>query len=213
ISLGEDTKVIKDFGLAGIYIFSLIITVFLGTSLIYKEIEKRTLYIVLSKPVSALQFIFGKFFGLWTSVTLNVALMTAVYLVVVKLKGGGIDYISLWSILILLFELAIFIALTIVFSTVTAPLAGAIYSLIILYAGHSMNFLKLYAKKSGDFVHYFSIIIYYLLPNLEKFNLRNYVVHGIAPTSSDIIYPVVYSILYCTILLSLATIALKKLDL
>ena len=213
ISLGEDIKVIKDFGLAGIYIFSLIITIFLGTSLIYKELEKRTLYIILSKPVSPLQFILGKFFGLWCSIIINVALMTIVHLVVVYIKGGGFDLISLWSILLLMFELAIFIALTILFSTITAPLAGAIYSLIVLYMGHSMNMVRHYGEQASKTTQYFTKVIYYILPNLEKFNIRNNVVHNVSPTSSEIIYPIVYGVLYSVVIIWLATLALKKQDL
>ncbi len=213
ISLGEDVKVVKDFGLAGIYIFSIIITIFLGTSLIYKEIEKRTLYIIFSKPVSVTQFIIGKFLGLMASIKLTVILMTIAYLLIVYFKGGGIDWLSLWSIILLLFELAIFVALTILFSTFTAPLAGTIYSIIILYIGHSLGLVHQYGIKAGGISKYLSDFIYYLLPNLEKFNLRNSVVHGIAPRPLEIVYPVVYAIFYTAILLYLAIVSLKKQDL
>lgn len=212
ISLGEDIKVIKDLGLAGIYIFSLIITIFLGTSLVYKEIEKRTLYVLLSKPVSIKQFVLGKFFGLWVSIVLNVALMTAVYLVVVVYKGGGFDYRSLWAILLSLFELAILIALTILFSAITTPLAGALYSIIIIYIGHSLMLLKNYVAKSGAFAKVIVGIAYYVFPNLEKFNLRNSIVYSITPSSSQIIYPIIYAILFSAVLLWLATLALKQQD-
>lgn len=213
LSLGEDIKVVKDLGLGGIYIFSLIITIFLGTSLIYKEIEKRTLYILLSKPVSRVEFLIGKFFGLWSSVILNVLLMSAVYLTIVAIKGGGVDLVSLWSILLLLFELSIFIALAIVFSTITMPLAGAIYSLIILYIGHSLDMIKNAAEKSSAFFKYLVEIAYYILPNLEKFNLRNSVVHGTTPSFNEIMFPVIYAILYSICLLWIASIALKNQDL
>ena len=213
ISLGEDIKVVKDFGLAGIYIFSLIIAIFLGTSLVYKEIDKKTLYIIFSKPVTIWQFIVGKFFGLFLSIILNVALMTVVYLVIVKIKGGGFDILSLYSVLVLIFELAIFVALTILASTITAPLAGTIFSVIILYIGHSLDMLKKYAEKSGQFVRALTDVVYYIFPNLEKFNLRNSVVHSVAPTSGQIIYPILYSILYVAILLWLSSLALKKRDL
>jgi len=213
ISLGEDVKVVKDFGLAGIYIFSIIIAIFLGTSLIYKELEKRTLYVILSKPVSVMQFILGKFLGLWSSVTLNVVLMTIVYLIIVYIKGGGIDYSALFANLLLIFELSIFVSLTIVFSTFTTPLAGTIYSIIILYIGHSMSILKQFTAKAGIFIKYFLDAIYYIFPNLEKFNFRNEVVHGTLPNSAQIIYPFIYSVLFSAVLLYLAVAALKKQEL
>ena len=213
ISLGEDIKVIKDLGLAGIYIFSLIITIFLGSSLIYKEIEKRTLYIMLSKPVSRTQFIIGKFFGLWLSIIFSVIIMTIVYLLTVYVKSKSIDLLSLWSILLQLFELAIFIGIAILFSTVTTPLAGTIYSIIILYIGHSVDILKKSADKSGVIAKFFSNSVYYILPNLEKFNIRNSVVHGVIPNSAEIIYPIIYSSMYVLVLLWLAILALRKQEL
>ncbi len=213
ISLGEDIKIVKDFGLAGIYIFSLIITIFLGTSLIYKEIEKKTLYILLSKPVSTKEIIIGKFLGLWLSIILNVALMSAIYLALIYYEGGGIDFLSLASILVMIFELAIFIGLTVFFSSLTTPLAGTIYSIIILYIGHSLEMLRKYTEKSGEAAKLLANAIYYILPNLEKFNFRNSVVHDIHPRTGEIIYPILYSALYSIILLWLATITLKKRDL
>lgn len=213
ISLGEDVKVIKDLGLAGIYIFSLIIAIFLGTSLIYKELEKRTLYIIFSKPVSPFQFILGKFFGLWISIILNILLMTAFYLAVILIKGGGFDYVSLFAVLLMIFELSIFISLTIVFSTITTPLAGAIYSIIVLYIGHSIGLLNSVIAKSNSFVKYLLLVVYYVFPNLEKFNLRNDVVYNSLPNSAGIIYPIIYSILFTSVLLFLAISALKKQDL
>lgn len=213
ISLGEDIKVVKDFGLAGIYIFSVIIAIFLGTSLVYKEIEKKTLYIIFSKPVAIYQFVVGKFFGLWLSITLNVLLMTIVHLIIVKIKGGGFDLIALYAILLLIFELAVFVALTILFSSVTTPLAGTIFSIIILYIGHSLEMLKKYAEKASEAMKIFANTVYYILPNLEKFNLRNSVVHDVTPSSGQIIYPIIYSILYVVVLLWASSLALKKQDL
>lgn len=213
ISLGEDIKVVKDLGLAGIYIFSIIIAVFLGTSLIYKELEKRTLYIIISKPVTFIDFVVGKFLGLWAGLTLNIVLMTIAYLVIVKIKGGGIDYISLYSILLLIFEIAIFISLTILFSSFTTPLAGAIYSILFLYIGHSLLLLKQSAEKSGGLARSLADGAYYILPNLEKFNIRNSVVYGISPNSGEIVYPIIYSIIYTSIFIWLAVLALKKQEL
>lgn len=206
-------KVIKDFGLAGIYIFSVIIAIFLGTSLVHKEIEKRTLYVIFSKPVSVIEFIIGKFLGLLSSVVLTIFLMSVIQLTVIFIKGGGIDAISLWAILLLIFEMSIFISLTILFSTFSAPLAGTIYSIIVLYIGHSMTIFKQSAAKSSSILRYLTDLVYYIFPNLEKFNLRNNIVHNMVPSSGEIIYPILYSLTYCAVLLWLATLALKKQDL
>lgn len=214
LSLGEDVKVIKDLGLAGIYVFSIIITIFLGSSLIYKELEKKTIYIILSKPVSILEFTIGKFFGLLLGIAMNLLLMTVVYLILVAYKGGGFDYISLFSTLLLFFELAVFASLTILFSSFTTPLASMIYSSIILYTGHSLSLLTKAADKSGNiFEKIISYSVYYIFPNLEKFNIRNSVVYGTIPNASQIILPITYSVSLVIIFLWLTNLALKKQDL
>lgn len=210
ISLGEDLKIIRDLGLAGIYIFSLIIAIFLGTSLIYKEIEKRTLYIVLSKPVSTAEFIVGKFLGLLSSIIITMIPMTALYLIIVAAKGGGFDYFALAAIGMQVFEIMLFVALTILFSTFSTPLASTLYSILILFIGHSLPMILKYGLKSGILFKYFSYVIYYLLPNLEKFNLRNIAVHGILPGGLEAFSAVAYGLIYTIILLGLANYSLSK---
>ncbi len=213
ISLGEDIKIIKDFGLAGIYLFSLIITIFLGGSLIYKEIEKRTLYILLSKPVSSMQVVVGKFLGLFVSILLTIVVMTVIYLVVVFAKGGGFDSSALFAILMQLFEIAVFISLMILFSTFATPLASTIYAVLVLYIGHSLELIIKYANKNPSNFRPVAVAIYYLLPNLEKFNIRNLVVHDVTISGLSIFYAFLYATLYSAILLVLATWSLKKQDL
>ncbi len=210
ISLGEDLKIIRDLGLAGIYIFGLAVAIFLGTSLIYKEIEKRTLYIVLSKPASTLEFILGKFFGLLGSVILSMLLMSVFYLIVVAAKGGGFDYFGLTAIGLEIFEIMIFIALSIVFSTFSMPLASTIYAVLILFIGHSLPMILKYALKSGALFKFFAYLIYYVLPNLEKFNLRNLAVHNLLPSGLTIFTSIAYGIVYVIILLAIANYSLAK---
>lgn len=210
ISLGEDIKIIKDFGLAGIYIFSIIIAVFIGTSLVYKEIEKRTLFITLSKPVSRGQFIIGKFLGLFTGMIVVVLLMAAVYLTVVAVKGGGFDYRGLVAIALSLVEIAIFIALSILFSTFSTPLASTIYAVLLLYIGHSLGMVLKYFTKTGGIFMYLFKGIYYLLPNLEKFNIRNLVVHSADLNGSEIGMSILYGVIYSALLLVLAVWSLQK---
>lgn len=214
LSLGEDIKVVRDFGLAGIYVFTIIITIFLGTPMIHKELERKTIYVILSKPVSTLQFLLGKALGLFLGVILNLSFMTALYLAIVALKGGGFDSISLFSILLLVFEVILFIALAMFFSAFTTPLAGTIYSAIILYTGHSLSLLTTAANKSDNtFERAVAYIAYYLFPNLEKFNIRNSVIYGILPSSGQIIFPIIYSVCFSIVLFWLANLVLKQQEL
>ena len=213
ISLGEDLQIIKSLGLAGIYLFSIIITIFLGGSLIYKEVEKRTLYFVLSKPVSHKDVILGKFIGLFVSILLTTVLMTGVYLAVIGYKGGGIDYGALRVILLQTAELGLLISLSILFSTFSRPLPSTLYAIIVLYIGHSLDLLIQSAQKSSVFVRSLAQALYYILPNLEKFNIRNLVIYNAHISWIQIVLPVGYAILYSAILLSAAILLFKKRDL
>ncbi len=210
ISLSEDVHVIRSLGMAGIYLFSILITVFLGTALMYKEIERRTLYFILSKPVTHAQVVVGKFLGLFASVALSTLGMTAVYLATVLYAGGGFDRLALLAVFFEILELGLLIALSIFFSTFAKPLAGAVYAILVIYIGHSLGMLAAVSEKSGVLAHRFIQVLYYLLPNLEKFNIRDLVLYNQAPSLSATLAVVLYAAVYATILLCGGTLLLKR---
>lgn len=212
LSLGEDLFIIRSFGLAGIYIFGLIVTLFLGASLIYKEVELKTIYIILSKPVKDSEVILGKFFGLLASITLIVVLMGLIYLSVVWFNGGGFDYGSILAMTLQIFELSIVIAILILLSTFSAPIASTIYVIVIIYCGHLLTLMLNYASSVGGLWKYVLLGAYYIFPNLEKFNIRNLVVHNIILTSSEVAAIAIYAIIYTALALFLAHIVFQKKD-
>lgn len=204
LSLGEDLFVIRNFGLAGIYIFGLIITIFLGASVIYDEIEKKTTYLLLSKPVTKLDIIIGKFLGLLSAIGLMTLLMLAAYLTIVMLSGGALDYMAFTAVMLQLLEMAILISILILFSIFTTPLASIIYTVLILYIGHLLSFIKEFAAKSGELASYVLMAVYYIFPNLEKFNIRNIVVHQINITPAEFLLAAAYAMAYIAMAIILA---------
>lgn len=213
LSLGEDAHVVRTLGLAGIYLLGLVTTIFLGSSLIYREFEQRTLYFVLAKPVSRTQLIIGKFLGLYASIALGIIGMTVVYLGVVAFAGGGFDTLALLAVFFELLEIAVLIALTIFFSSFARPLSAVLYSIIAVYIGHSLGQLMSVAQKSGAFLRYILETIYYVLPNLEKFNIRDMIVYGSAPGMLAIATAVAYALLWVVILLYVALLIFKHREL
>ncbi|MBI3627616.1 MAG: ABC transporter permease subunit [Candidatus Sungbacteria bacterium] len=213
ISLGEDLAVIRNLGLAGIYFFGMVVTIFLGASLMYKEFEKRTLYFILSKPVRHRDVIWGKFLGLVSSVTLTTILMAVVYLAVVAAKGGGVDAVVLEAIALQIAEMGLFVALTIFFSTIAAPLASTLYAILVLYIGHSLSLLTSAVKTKPVIVQKIVLVIYYLFPNLEKFNIRNSVIYGIRIPWPELFLSLAYAIVYIILLLLAATAIFKEREL
>lgn len=210
ISLGEDIRIIKSLGLAGIYLFGMIITIFLGASLLYKEMQQRTLYFVLSKPVSRTEIIVGKFFGLFSSVAFSTLLMTLVYLGVMGFHIRTFDTSSLLAIFLQILEMGIFVALVICFSTFSAPLASTMYAVMTLYIGHSLNLLFEATRKSSWLIAHIIQFLYYIFPNLEKFNIRDHVIYQTPVPFLSVIITVSYALLYIFFLLYLAVLLFRR---
>ncbi len=209
----NDPAMIKSFGLAGIYLFGSIITIFLASSLIYKEIERRTLYFVLSKPVERYQVILGKFAGLLAAVVLTLLFMTFVYLAVVGYSAGIFDWMALFAIFFQLLEAALFIALLVFFSSFASPLPSILSAVMLLFAGHLLPTALENIKTIGGITYQIALAAHYVLPNLEKFNIRNLVVHNIVIAPAVILIVVLYAAFYISFLLILASLIFKKREL
>jgi ABC-type transport system involved in multi-copper enzyme maturation permease subunit len=212
LSLG-DPVMIKSFGLAGIYLFGLIITVFLGASIIQKEIERRTLYFILSKPVSRAELVLGKFFGLLAAIVLTIALMAVIYLAVVALEGGGFDRLGLIAIVFQMFEMTLLTALLVFFSSIVRPLTATICSMLLLFAGHLLPTVVQNAKTIGAGAYRMTSFLYYFLPNLAKFDVRELAAHSIAIPPQTMLFAALYAAAYTIVLLLLAVELFKRREL
>lgn len=212
LSLG-DPVMIKSFGLAGIYLFGLMTTIFLGASIIQKEIERRTLYFILSKPVSRAELVLGKFFGLIAAIVLTIALMAVIYLAVVALEGGGLDIPGLIAIFLQMLEMGLLTALLVFFSSVVRPLTATICSALLVFAGHLLPTVVQNAKTIGAGAHKLTSFLYYFLPNLAKFDARGPAAHAVVASPQEIFFAAAYALAYAAILLFLAIEFFKRREL
>jgi len=212
IALGDEL-VVKSFGLAGIYVFGSIVMIFLGASSVHKEIERKTLYFVLSKPVSRGSVILGKFFGLYLAVAVTVVLMVLVYGAVLLYAGIGIDLRGLLAVGFQLVEAGLFVALLIFFSTIASPLPTMLASSVLLVSGHLLDSVLKNAREGGEVAYRIVEAMYYLLPNLEKFNLRNAAVHNVSISSGSLLFALLYGALYGGVLLYFAHAVFKRKEL
>lgn len=212
ISLGQDLKIITDFGLAGIYLFSILIAIFLGTNLIYKEIEQRTAYIILSKAVSRTEFLLGKFLGLAKTLLVANLVMAIIYLAIVWYLGGSFPTISLLAIGFQYLETLVFIALSILCSTFTSPIASVIYTVIIFIIGHSLNVLQEMAKRAGTILKNLELALYYIFPNFDKFNIRLEASHQVSIPPYLIAFTLLYALIFIALFLMLAALAMRQQD-
>ncbi len=208
-----DIVPVKAFGLAGIYVFGLIAAIFLGSSIIYKEIERRTLYFILSKPVSRTQIIMGKFFGLLAAVALTTIIMTVIYEAVIFYLNGSFDYGALLAVGFQIMEAAIFIAFLIFLSSIISPLTSTISAIIILFVGHLTTSALAEAKLIGGISYKLITFVYYVFPNLDKFDIRNLVIHNMPLPNSAGIIAFLYALFYAGLLLYCATLLFKRREL
>ncbi len=186
VSLGQDRRVIEDFSLTAILVFLLIITLFIGTQLVYREIERRTIYVSLTKPISRDQFFLGKFIGLALTTTVSAAVMSVIFLLVLYLKTKAFEPLVLLAVGAVLLEIWLLTAISLLFSSFTAPLSSAIYTFALTLIGHSSNTVWTIAHKNHGFLKGLLETIYYVFPNLEKFNLRNEVIYHLHPTGTQL---------------------------
>lgn len=181
LSVGDFTRIIADVGLASIHLFGVVMAVFLGITLVSNEVERKTIYLILSKPVRRFEFIFGKTLGLSFTLALTTLAMAAVlFLVHLAYQYGGKSepgiFVASAGIYL---ELVLLTCLATLFSTFTTPVLSAIFTLSLFLVGHLTNYLYTLGERSQvAAVRWGSMALYYLLPNLENFNWKNEVVYG-----------------------------------
>lgn len=213
LSVGGEAKILKDLGLTCISLFGTLIAIFLGIGLVSKEIEKRTVYTMLSKPIHRYQFILGKYLGLGLTLWINVLVMTLCLIGLVYLWEGTSSLRMLPAVLFIFLELLLVTALALLFSTFSSPTLSAIFTLCLFVAGHLSADLKLFAARfGGSATRLLAEALYYLLPNLSRLNLKDQAVHGFGIDGTVMTVSLLYAILYTATLLLAATAVFQRRD-
>ena len=206
ISIGIERMVIINLGLSAISIFGIIMAIFIGVGLVYKEMEKRTLYSLLAKPIRRWEFLVGKFAGLLLTLVVNTALMTlglAVALVLRERKFERGDATILVAVYFILLELALVTALALFFSCFSSPMLSTLYTLGIYIAGvfaPAYSSVSEFTSKSAALAA-ITRFIYYLLPNFHNFNVIAAAAHGEAMPLALIWHNTLYAALYVILIL------------
>lgn len=210
LTIGSEEKIVKDLGLSAINIFSVLIAIFVGVGLVFKEIEKKTIYTIVSKPIERYQFIAGKYLGLIMTILINMVVMTAVFYIVLAIQG----YLDLnlgKAIFLTFFEILIITAISVLFSSFSTPILSSVFTVSIYVIGHlswSFLLLKNYLKTvSGRAL---CDVLYYVVPNLEYFNVRGDLVNKIPVAGEYILFAAGYGIGWSLILVTLASIIFQK---
>ncbi len=211
LSVGQEIKIVKDLGLGSISVFSLLVAIFVGTTLVHKEIDKRTVYTIISKPIHRYQFIIGKYAGLNLTILVNMVVMSVFFYLSVRLMRGTWSLDLGLAILLIYVEVMVVTGLALLFSTFASPTLSAVFTFLSYAAGHLSNDLKFFGEQSENiFVKIATVGLYYVLPNLSKFNVKNEAVHGFAIPAGFYIYAIVYGLLYCAMLVIVSSFIFER---
>lgn len=214
LSLNLETIIIPRMGLSIMLFFGILISIFIGTGLVYKEIDKRTIYAMLAKPVSRSNFILGKFLGLSITLFVN-CLFMVIGLILVSLFVSYMreGYVSIsWAFLpaayLIFLELMVLIAISLLFSSFSSPVLSIMLTLLLYMIGSLSGDLLVFARTTPSLaLKYFIQFIYYIVPNFSNFNFISSVAQGQAVPMRSIMVITSYAMVYIAIIL-LATIAI-----
>lgn len=208
LSAGAEIKIILDLGLGVISLFGLVIAVFLGTSLLNKEIDKRTIFVLLAKPLGRAEFIVGKHLGLAAVLALLLGLMSLCFFGVVwaqRVPMGDIAGPLVLSVVFAYLELLLIIAAALFFGSFASSVMASIFTFSLYLVGHfTQDLLKLGLIARNPSVEQITRVLYMVLPDLERLNLRNGAVYGQIPAGAELILSAGYGLLYTGLLLGLA---------
>ncbi len=214
ISVGVERLVLVNLGLAAISVFGLLIAIFIGIGLVSKEIERRTVYNILSKPVTRAEFILGKYAGLVLTLLVNTAIMTVGFYVALAIQKRGLglqDFSLLTAVYFILLELAIVVGVAIFFSCISTSILSAVFTFCIFVIGNFSSDIRGFGQESGSVaLQKVTGALYYVLPNFSDFNVINQVAHGVRIPSLLITANTCYALLYITILLSAAVLIFEQ---
>src|SRR6185436_12940629 len=184
-----------------------------GVGLVYKEIERRTLYTILSKPIGRGQFLLGKYLGLSLTLMVNVAVMgVGVTLALVYVRRGWDPLaLRLWPAVLLIYaELLILTAVSLLFSSFSSPALSALLTFFVFIIGHFSADLKMLGATANVPARWVFQGLYYVLPNLSNYRVITAAAHGVVPKASAAIAALAYAVAYIVVLLCAAGLIFRR---
>ena len=226
LTAGQDVKIIKDLGLASIATFGLFIAVFIGIGLVWKEVERRSIYSLLSKPVRRSEFILGKYAGLVLTLFVNVSVMTVAFYVVLAYldtqfpdsvreawAAPATDPGMLRAVALIFVELLLVTAIALFLSTFSSPFLSAALTFGVWVIGHFNADLRNFeAVVDSPAAASLARGLYYVLPNFAAFDIKTQVVHALPVPGSYVVTTAIYGVVYIALLLTAAILIFSRRD-
>ena len=213
LTVGDRVKIIKDVGLASISLFGVLMAILIGTGLVYKEIDKKTIYTLLAKPLHRAEFILGKFLGLVLTLFVMTGAMTLIFLAIVYAHTLKIEGSLLMAVAYIFLELVLITAVAVLFSTFSTPILSSLFALAFYLIGHLSWGLELLIKKMRPGAGKVLVMgLALILPDLENFNFKTEVVHGLPIPPGIYLSSFLYGFCYTAFILGLAVLIFRRRD-
>ncbi len=210
LTVGSEDKIIKDFGLASIDLFGVLTSVFIGIGLVSGEIERRTVYTLLAKPIHRFEFVLGKYGGLMITLLVNTSVMALWFCLILVVKGMFDPRLAL-AVLLLYFQFLLITAIAVFFSCLSSPILSSVLTLALYAIGHLLWSLDLLKEKlTSSAGKAICAALYYLLPNLQNFDVKGQVVHGMPIDPAVPGFAALYLLLYGSAVLLGACAAFQR---
>jgi len=196
LTVGSEEKIIKDFGLGAIEVFGVLTSVFIGVGLVSREIERRTVFTILAKPIHRFEFVLGKYAGLVLVLLVNTGVMTIWFSLILLIKGMFDPMLGL-AVLMLFFQFLLVTAIAVLFSCLSTPILSSVFTLALYVVGHLLWSLPMLEERlTSTAARALCRGLYYLLPNLGNFDIKGEVVHGLSIDPAVSGFALLYLVLY-----------------
>jgi len=213
ITIGDEDKMVRGTAMGAISAFSSVMAMFLGVSLVWKELERRTIYTLASKPIPRWMFVLGKYFGLMMTLGVSLLIMAALYVLILGL-GQGLPVVSFYFFLGMLFlELMLLTAWATLFSTYSGPTTATAFTLAVFVIGHLADDIWTFGQQAeGLAMRKVSAALYWLLPNFELFNIQPEATHELAVALPRLALAAGYGLSYTAAVLCVAVVVFSGRD-
>jgi Cu-processing system permease protein len=207
-------RILRDVGLAAVDVFGLLLAIFLGVSTVTREIERRTVYMILARPISRAQYLIGKLLGVWITIAVSLGMMMVAFtleMVLLRAPLAPVLYQAFW---LMLMEFLLIASFSILASTFTSSLISAFLSVALFVIGHLASDLHFFGRKSqSPVIRALSAGLFYLLPNLEKLNLKTAVALLTPVSAAQVASSTLYALVYVAAFMALALALFIRKDL
>lgn len=213
LSYVERDRILQDVGFASMRVFAAAIAIFVGIHLVHREVDRRTIFTILSKPIARSEFLVGKFLGLVATLWLLIAVMAAGFAGLSMLAGAPLTPVHGAAFALIGVEAALLVAVALLFSAFTTPMLASLFSAGIWLIGHlSRDLRALGAQTESEAVRHVTELVYRILPDLSAFDLTAHAARGLVIAASDVLLPLAYAAGYATFVLVAATWIFERRD-